>query len=274
MSSATATPDASARRVVVNADDFGFTPAVTEGILAAHAAGTVHRTSMMVHQPGWDHAVRAARAPGFALPIGLHLDLLVGAPLVPARTLTGRDGRFLPITALARRAFAGRVDPDEVAAETHAQIAALRAEGIALTHVDSHRHVHALPGIRTGVLRAAHEAGIGEVRAPLEGSRTLLGLAGPRAKAALLRTAWHTGARAPAPTRAFAGLALYGAGPRFADRLDAILDRLPAGPVEIIVHPGRVDDPLRRLDAYLAPREAELAALTSARVRERLGRVP
>ena len=87
------------KRVIVNADDFGFAPAVTAGILEAHAAGTVSSTSMMVHCAGWDEAVRSARATP-ALDVGLHFCLLTGAPLAKVPSLTdAKSGRFLPIRA-------------------------------------------------------------------------------------------------------------------------------------------------------------------------------
>jgi predicted glycoside hydrolase/deacetylase ChbG (UPF0249 family) len=159
-----------------------------------------------------------------------------------------------------------------VQAEATAQWRALTAAGIRVAHIDSHRHVHALPGIRQGVAAAAVAAGISVVRVPVERGATLLGLAGPRLKARLLELAWRTGAGgAPAATRGFAGLALFHAGDAFAGRLLRVIDRLPPGPVEILVHPGYVDDALPALDEYRAPRETELRALLSAPLRHRLG---
>jgi predicted glycoside hydrolase/deacetylase ChbG (UPF0249 family) len=54
--------------------------------------------------------------------------------------------------------------------------------------------------------------------------------------------------------------------------LTTVLDALPAGSVEMMVHPGGVDDALRAVDSYTWQRERELAALTSPTVRERLDR--
>src|SRR5689334_25439525 len=54
-----ATP--SARRLIVNADDFGLSPGVNDGILEAHAAGVVSSVSVLVNAPGWEHAVAALR---------------------------------------------------------------------------------------------------------------------------------------------------------------------------------------------------------------------
>src|SRR5580704_17043945 len=97
------------RRLIVNADDFGFTPAVTAGILEAHAAGSVSSTSMMVRCPGWDDGVRHARATT-TLGVGLHLNLLVGAPLARVPSLTDpRTGRFLPLPTTVRKALLLRI---------------------------------------------------------------------------------------------------------------------------------------------------------------------
>src|SRR5208283_4033787 len=98
------------RRLIVNADDLGFTPAVTAGILEAHHAGAVTSASMMVGCAGWDDAVRGARdAP--SLGVGLHLNLLGIAPIAAVPSLTDRrSGRFLPLAALVRRALSGRLD--------------------------------------------------------------------------------------------------------------------------------------------------------------------
>jgi predicted glycoside hydrolase/deacetylase ChbG (UPF0249 family) len=67
----------------------------------------------------------------------------------------------------------------------------------------------------------------------------------------------------------FIGVSMQG-GERFAAQLEAMVDRLPAGTVELMVHPGRVDAALEAVDGYTWQREKELAALTSPALRERL----
>ncbi|PYO28094.1 MAG: hypothetical protein DMD73_06885 [Gemmatimonadetes bacterium] len=88
-----ATP--SARRLVVNADDFGLSPGVNDGILEAHAAGVVSSVSVLVNAPGWEDAVAALRGGGAALGAGLHLNLTAGESLCSGRSLVHpRTGRF------------------------------------------------------------------------------------------------------------------------------------------------------------------------------------
>src|SRR5256885_8007022 len=102
-----ATP--SARCLVVNADDFGLSPGVTDGILEAHAAGVVSSVSVLVNAPGWEHAVAALRRAGSTLGAGLHLNLTTGEPVSGGGTLVHpRSGRFYGLAGPLARAAAGR----------------------------------------------------------------------------------------------------------------------------------------------------------------------
>ena len=256
---------------MVNADDFGLSPGVTDGILEAHTAGVVSSISVLVNAPGWEHAVAALRRAGSTLGAGLHLNLTAGEPVSGGRSLVhGRTGRFHGLAGLVARALAGRIDPGHVAEECAAQLARLRGADVRVTHIDSHRHVHALPGVWASVVAAARAHGVPFVRVPVESG-------GGRAqvKRWSIATAWRVAVRgvaAPRHADRFYGIALQD-DPRFLNRLLALIDRLPAsGITELMVHPGRPDAALAAWDGYVAPRAVELAALTSSAVRERLRR--
>lgn len=251
------------RRVVVNADDFGLTDGVTRGIVEAHEAGSVTAASMFANAPGFDDAVRAARDHP-SLDLGLHLNLTVGAPVAGAErvpSLCDGGGGFLPLGHLCARALVGRVVASEVTRECRAQLERLRHHGIAVTHLDGHRHVHVLPGVWEGVISAVQGAGV-VVRVPWEpfaGGRRLAKLAIRCA----LALAGDT--RPPRLPPHFRGLGLLGA-TRFAEALVALLQQLPPGDTEIAVHPGYSDEELLRLDPYGAERGWELEALRSPEV--------
>jgi predicted glycoside hydrolase/deacetylase ChbG (UPF0249 family) len=261
------------RRLIVNADDFGFTPAVTAGILEAHAAGSVSSTSMMVHCAGWDDAVRAARATP-TLGVGLHLNLLVGAPLARAPSLTGaRGGRYLPLAAIVGKALLGHIDHDEVVAECTAQLAALHEAGVRVTHIDSHRHTHALPVIRRAVAWVAAQRGL-PLRRPVEARWAMAGGIASQLRRGAVGLSWRAAARRAPRTRSadhFLGASMQGSA-RFAQQFADALDALAAGTTEIMVHPGHVDRALEAADGYTWQRERELAALVSPALCERLRR--
>ena len=264
------------RHLIVNADDLGLAEGVNRGILEAHEAGVVTSASLLANGASFGHAVSLVRgAP--ALGIGVHLDFVAGRPLTTARSLVdARTGHFYSLPVLACRASLGRVDRDDVIAESGAQIERVRNAGIAVTHVDSHRHAHLLPGVWSGVVVAITAANIGRLRMPVERLSWMADSCAlrPAIKIIALRTAATVATRGrPIPMHAdqFAGIALQGCR-RFAARLLRLLDCLPSGTTELMVHPGHVDPALASLDSYVRPRENELDTLLSAAVRDRLHR--
>jgi chitin disaccharide deacetylase len=264
------------RILVINADDLGFAPGVNRGILEAHAAGTVSSASMMVNTPAFEEAVERVQREAPRLGVGLHLNLVVGAPLSNVPSLVdSATGRFCPLDVLVRRALAGQMDPTEVRRECEAQLAALVAAGITPTHIDSHRHAHAMPGVLPAVAAVAHESGIPVVRRPLDRVSMLDPVAS--AKMLVVHAAWRTALTGVAPAHRgllaraphFRGIAMQGM-PDIRDRLLATIDSLPIGATEIMVHPGYDDDVLASQDVFRAERAVELQALCDPAVVARL----
>jgi len=266
--------------VIINADDFGLSPGVNRGIVAAFREGVLSSTTMLVNLAAFDDAVRLAREQP-ELPIGVHLSLLWGRPVSAAAdvpTLVDGAGCFprSPGT-LARRYFLGRLSLDQAALEFRNQIRAFRGAGLKPTHVDTHKHVHCLPGILEAVLAAAREFGIDKLRLPSEerpaggraprpswsgaGRRRLIRFLcrGARGKlrAAGMRTTDH-----------FVGIA-HGDGLN-SELLTLILSSLGPGVTEIMCHPGYDDEEALRYSAKPARRELELESLKHPLVKEEI----
>ena len=264
--------------VIINADGLGYAPGVNRGILEAHAAGTLTSASMMVTAPAFAEAAELVRRDAPRLGVGLHLDLVGGVPLANVPSLVDpTTGHFHQLDALARRALAGQVEPDDVRRECEAQLAALTASGITPTHLDSHRHAHAMPGILPAVAAVAHDAGIRVVRRPLDRLSILDPVAS--AKMLVMHTAWRTALIGVAPAHRatlaraphFRGIAMQGM-PDVRDRLLATLDQLQIGATEIMMHPGYADDASAAQDPFGAERETDLAALKDPAVIARLAK--
>jgi len=259
-------------RLIVHADDFGIAPAVNDGIVEAHERGIVTSTSIMATGPAFDRAAELARSRP-SLDVGVHLVLTEQAPLcggsVPS--LVGTDGRFLPhATALARRSLAGGVVLDEVRRELDAQIRRVRAAGLAVTHLDGHQHVQALPGVARVVADLAAEHGIGAVRYPAERLRGYM-LRQPRSRR-LAELAALRLAAAASPLRRLRGcdefVGFYFGGRLGEANLATLVAGLPAGrTTELMCHPGK---PGMAADGWDYAWAEELAALTSPRIRELL----
>lgn len=266
-------PDSTpARRLIVNADDFALSPGVTTGILEAHTAGIVTSTSMMVRCPGWHDGVSRVRATP-RLGVGLHFNLLVGAPLTLAPSLTRPNGDFLSLGGLALSSVINALSTNEIAAECEAQLAALKDAGIRVTHIDSHRHTHALPVVCRAVAAVATAHRL-PLRRPVETRQVARGNFGGRFRAGLVARSWRLAARGGPAVRApdhIAGLSLRG-GPAFAADLARLVDTLPEGTTELVVHPGYADRALKTVDGYTAAREIELRALTDPELAARLDR--
>jgi predicted glycoside hydrolase/deacetylase ChbG (UPF0249 family) len=262
-------------RLVVNADDLGLSERINDGVVLAHRAGIVTACSLMAVGAAFGHAVAWCRRTP-SLDVGVHLALVGGKPLRPgSSSLVGDDGRFpAGAGALAGRWLAGRIRPADVRAEWRAQIERILDHGIRLTHLDSHQHVHALPGLLDLALGLAARYRIPFVRAPLERPRldrapdfqTITRILGAAALGASWIAARAAGTRSPAfrPLR-FEGF--LDGGRLDLARLKKLITRLrPGGDYELMCHPGFApEEPEVRSWQYR--HEPELHALTHPSVR-------
>jgi chitin disaccharide deacetylase len=267
------------KRLIVNADDLGFTEGVSRGILHAHRYGMVTSASLMANGEAFEMAVAMSRtAP--RLSVGVHLALTQGTPVsrpAKVRSLLNDRGE-LPRNAwsLAYALLTRRVDLHEIAIELRAQIDRVLRAGIAPTHLDGHQHVHVLPGISEIVIALAHEFGIPNVRCPLEGNGLRMrDLHGRQASQfgvlSQYLVSWEVGwcARRFKTRINNTGLScpehffgLRQTGYLNLDSLENILRHLPEGTSELMCHPGYVDSNLAKTGTrLLAQREVEARTL-------------
>ena len=80
-------------RLIINADDFGYSRAVNYGIIDAYRLGVLTSTTLMVTMPGLDHAIELYKQ-NQGLGLGLHLNVSFGKPMTNCSSLT-RDGEFI-----------------------------------------------------------------------------------------------------------------------------------------------------------------------------------
>lgn len=159
--------DLEPRLLIVNADDFGLTPGVCEGVLQAADRGVVTSTSALVVGPAFGKYAEVLRDAG--VPTGGHL-AVVGEdpPILSAReipTLVDGEGRFpLRWQGFVRRAARGAVDTDDLRRELLAQLEVLEQAGIRPTHLDSHQNLHLWPQVATVLLELARDRSIPAVR--------------------------------------------------------------------------------------------------------------
>ncbi len=257
-------------QLVVNADDLGAHPKIDEGILLAAAQGIVTSASVLVTGPNASEAVARARAQKLGL--GVHLCLTTHLePAAPALQVRGLapGGRFRKNwQELAVAWLSGLIPRAEVERELWAQVDRAGKLGFTPDHLDTHQHLHLLPGMRATVERLARSLGV-PLRWPVEvpelkwafhpaaalktGLLDVLALARPRAMAKRVRA-----------------LGTFDTRGLDEGRLLERLKKLPRGPVELFCHPGLDPGLIAYEPSWTYPWEQELSALTSPRVRHLL----
>jgi predicted glycoside hydrolase/deacetylase ChbG (UPF0249 family) len=242
--------------LIPNADDFGYTRDVNEGIIHAHRAGILTATTLMATGAEFDHAVLLARE-NPTLDVGVHL-VLVGGPGYPPT-----------VTQLIGQMARGRI---RIYDELASQVRKVQASGLRPSHLDTHKHTHLLPPVLNAVARIASEFGIPWVRRPFDlplhaggvpWSRRVVSTSLGLARAGFHRVLTRHGCRT---TDHFAGFQITGH--YDAAELAKLIRRLPEGVTEFMCHPGFCTAELQASRTRLKEsRRRELDALTSREVR-------
>ena len=264
------------KRLIVNADGFGFGPGATQGIIDAIRQGRfISSVSVNANFP------EACRVRDLVeefphVSIGVHLNPMAGRPCLPASRVpslvddTGHfhNDRFLSLWRC------GKIDRDELRAEFDAQIDRVKFyAGDRLTHVDSQENTHLdyfdlfisiarkwrLARMRSNaslICLESHRPARSQFNVYLRRPHVWMAhryrhYQMRRARAAGLRMADHL------VTVGYPGLG----GKTLLENWLRILRNLPPGTHEIYCHPGYPDDTLRRWAVYCEQRALELEVL-------------
>jgi predicted glycoside hydrolase/deacetylase ChbG (UPF0249 family) len=143
------------KRLIVNADDFGFTKAITDAIIDCHRNGIVTSTTLMSNMPFAEYAVSKARA--FPkLSVGLHLNLTEGKPLVApdkVDSLVDSEGNFLyKSNQFKNRKFNKKIE-EQVYRELEAQLLHALDLGVNISHCDGHHRIQKNPIVRRVIIK-------------------------------------------------------------------------------------------------------------------------
>ncbi len=221
--------------ILFNADDFGLTKGVTDGIVQAHLNGCISSTTLMMNGMATDYAVQLAKKVP-SLDVGIHLVLTWGGkpvhPDVPG--LVDKDGSF---KFTNRYQTEEPPNPEEVKKEWRAQLDAFLATGLPLHHIDSHHHVHGWEPLKQVILEIANE-----YKVPVRYVDSLQ----DHPEILLTDSLW---------------LDFYGDG--IYHELFGELEKTEGKSIEIMTHPGIMDEDLVSVSSYTKEREKELEILCS-----------
>ncbi|MFZ4451207.1 chitin disaccharide deacetylase [Salibacterium aidingense] len=226
------------RELIINADDFGLTPGVSAGIIYAYQHGIVTSTTAMVNTEFSRESLTAAKhCPG--LGIGLHFVLDAGRPLSSSPfSLIDKKGRFLKGGELIASAT-----KQDITNELEAQLQVLFDEGIEVTHIDSHHHMHLhIPSALEAMTEIAKTH-----RLPL-------------------RTFSDTNRTETVTTTDHFCQDFYGEDLLSTDYLLQLFSELQPGVTEMMCHPAFIDTWLNKKSSYRFTRAKELALLTDSRM--------
>ncbi|MFN0106388.1 MAG: carbohydrate deacetylase [Bryobacteraceae bacterium] len=248
------------KRLIVNADDFGFTRDVNAGIIDAYTGGILTATTLMANGDAFDDAVQLAQA-NPALDIGIHFVLIGGNSLLTQKPFP-KD-----VSSLLRAVYSGTLNLyDEFAAQARR----ITAAGILPSHADTHKHTHLLPPVCRALCTVAEEFHIPFVRRPADIPLPYRApLSAKLMNILMRRLARDIDSSSLRTTDHFAGFAVTG---RFNSKdLEDLFARLPEGITELMTHPGRCTSELQSAPTRLKQsRAAELQALTAPETRAAL----
>jgi predicted glycoside hydrolase/deacetylase ChbG (UPF0249 family) len=267
---------AAVKRLIINADDFGLAPGVNRAIIELQQAGALSSTTLMATASHFSRAVYLAFAQP-ALAVGCHVVLVDGSPCLRRSEVpslldprSSASPSFRPtVGSFLRDLLRGRIREQEIEAEAIAQIQRIQSSGLTVSHIDSHKHLHAFPRVLAPLLRAAQHCGVDCVRNPFEPWWSLRATrpadAWRRAQVHALRTQRQSFSRLTRKhgiTTTDGSIGILATGGLDEPVLRSLLHAMPQGTWELVCHPGYSDPVLEQAHTrLLASREVERVAL-------------
>lgn len=149
--------------LIINADDYGYYPSISQGIIDAASSGAVTATGILANSPdlktqlGWLDSIGN-------LDLGVHLNLTFKQPLTAhmANKLTYWGGDFPGVYEITLMLLTGKITIQDIRQEWRAQIEACQPRK--LLFLNSHEHIHMLPVLFPLTLELAQEYQIPHVR--------------------------------------------------------------------------------------------------------------
>jgi len=146
------------KQLIINADDFGMSYEINEGIKKGINAGIINSVSVMANMPYFDDAVKFLKSKP-EISVGLHFNITEGQPIGQPNeksTLLREDNSFFHWTNLSYKLLTNKCSIEEIRDALVNQYEKLEKTGLKISHIDSHHHVHLYPSIYKIVLNYAY----------------------------------------------------------------------------------------------------------------------
>lgn len=157
--------------ITVNADDFGFTVGVTDGIIKSYKEGIVTHTSIMANGLDFERSAELSKKE-LSMKVGVHLVATWGEPILKnlkiSSLINSQDFKFYTLNKLILRLIFRKIKRRDILLEWEAQIKKVLNAGIKIDHLNSHHHIHMLPIFNGVIYDLAKKYDIKKVRVTKE----------------------------------------------------------------------------------------------------------
>lgn len=151
------------KKIILNADDLGFSKGVNDAILKANTEGYLSHASLMANTAYFDHAISEIIPNCPQLKVGVHVNLTCAAALLSGNILSiNGELKNTFVTLLFRRKTKKVLE--DLEKEIELQILKIKKAGVNISHIDGHEHVHIIPSINKIVRKLAKKYNIQRVR--------------------------------------------------------------------------------------------------------------
>ena len=153
------------KKLIINADDFGYDVDATAAILELLRKQKISSTTIMANLARERDLKTLKNINGIST--GIHVNLNAGRPLCHRKevaSLVDKRGKFYESSKLLTRFMLGKIKISEIEKEITSQIKRLREMGINISHADSHQHIHQYPFLGKVILEVLAGMQITKVR--------------------------------------------------------------------------------------------------------------
>lgn len=138
-------------KLIINADDFGLSQSISDGIIMGIEEGYITSTSIMANMKYAEYAIKQAISHNISC-IGLHINLTVGQPIIPNVNLTDEDGIFYyNRNQIDNKKLTYQDAYNEIMAQIE-KIAIHSNNKIKIDHLDAHHHLWDNKNIRQAII--------------------------------------------------------------------------------------------------------------------------
>ncbi len=260
--------------LIVSADDLGLSESINSGLIKSKAEGIVTALNILASGDAFYDAMSLVRQikPG---EISAHLALTETSPVSDAGlipTLLAADGKF-------HKSYPGfmpgyvlkTISRQEIYIELKNQMERLKGQGISITSISSHQHIHMLPGVLEIFIRLAKEYNVPAIRYLHRDRLSYPYKIGKFFKKAALKifdSKMKSALDKASICHADNLLGFFDSGNIYEDLLIGMLNHLPEGVTELVTHPGFISADVLDRCIFHRTCETDLAALTSRRVKK------